>query len=141
MLFYSQSSNGHTVSSQNDRRASALSNISADPWEITAAATAQTFGKPWDELTAREKQMKVLIGITKAIGLLICLYFFVCSLDTLSLGFRVVGGKTTGNIFRQSSILKNPVVGVMVGILTTVLVQSSSTSTSIIVSMVAAECE
>lgn len=34
--------------------------------------------------------------------------------------------------------MQNPVVGLMIGILVTVLVQSSSTSTSIIVSMVGA---
>ncbi|CAL8126774.1 unnamed protein product [Orchesella dallaii] len=133
--------NSYTISSlQNDgRKNSALSNIS-DPWALGAAATAgDTFGKPWDEMTSREKQKRILVGVAKGIGLLICLYFFVCSLDCLSLGFRVLGGRTTGNIFRESTFLENPIVGVMVGILTTVLVQSSSTSTSIIVSMVAAE--
>ena len=35
-------------------------------------------------------------------------------------------------------IFQNPVVGVMIGVLVTVLVQSSSTSTSIIVGLVAA---
>ena len=34
--------------------------------------------------------------------------------------------------------MQNPVVGLMIGILVTVLVQSSSTSTSIVVSMVGA---
>ena len=43
--------------------------------------------------------------------------------------------KQTCDIFQQSDLLRNPVVGVMIGILTTVLVQSSSTSSSIIVSM------
>jgi sodium-dependent phosphate cotransporter len=47
----------------------------------------------------------------------------------------------TGEIFQQSDLLQNPVVGVMIGILTTVLVQSSSTSSSIIVSMVSANCK
>ena len=46
-----------------------------------------------------------------------------------------------GEIFQQSDLLQNPVVGVMIGILTTVLVQSSSTSSSIIVSMVSANCK
>ena len=36
----------------------------------------------------------------------------------------------------ENSILKNPIVGMMVGIMGTVLVQSSSTFTSIIISMV-----
>uniref|UniRef100_A0ACB8EJD9 Uncharacterized protein n=1 Tax=Sphaerodactylus townsendi TaxID=933632 RepID=A0ACB8EJD9_9SAUR len=44
--------------------------------------------------------------------------------------------KVAGDIFKDNAILSNPVAGLVVGILVTVLVQSSSTSTSIIVSMV-----
>ncbi len=44
--------------------------------------------------------------------------------------------RNAGEIFQNSNLLQNPVVGVMIGILVTVLVQSSSTSTSIVVSMV-----
>ena len=109
-----------------------------DPWAIQEM---ETFGTPWKDLTGKEKSQRVVVGIAKVTALLILLYFFVCSLDVLSLGFRLVGGRTTGEIFRQSDILQNPVVGVMIGILTTVLVQSSSTSTSIIVSMVSAGCK
>ena len=43
----------------------------------------------------------------------------------------------TGKIF-SSDIMSNPIVGLMIGILFTVLVQSSSTCTSVIVSLVAA---
>lgn len=96
---------------------------------------------PWSELSTKAKVIRVLTAIGKFIALLGLLYFFVCSLDLLSLGFRLVGGSTAGEIFRQSSILQNPIVGLMIGILTTVLVQSSSTSTSIIVGMVAAGCK
>ncbi|KAL4229342.1 hypothetical protein ACF0H5_012381 [Mactra antiquata] len=39
-------------------------------------------------------------------------------------------------VFSNSDILRNPVAGLMIGILATVLVQSSSTSTSIVVTMV-----
>ncbi|CAG7816317.1 unnamed protein product [Allacma fusca] len=107
-----------------------------DPWAIQELA--DDGGTPWSEMTTKEKALSVALGFFKVIALLTLLYFFVCSLDLLSLGFRLVGGRTTGEIFRQSDILQNPVVGVMIGILTTVLVQSSSTSTSIIVSMVSA---
>ena len=44
-----------------------------------------------------------------------------------------------GNIFQADSVVNNPVVGLMAGILVTVLVQSSSTSTSIVVAMVGAD--
>lgn len=50
-------------------------------------------------------------------------------------------GKVAGDIFKDNAILSNPVAGLVVGILVTVLVQSSSTSTSIIVSMVSSGCK
>lgn len=55
---------------------------------------------------------------------------------------RSLAGKVAGDIFKDNAILSNPVAGLVVGILVTVLVQSSSTSTSIIVSMVSSgrEC-
>lgn len=45
-------------------------------------------------------------------------------------------GKLTGDIFSDNDILANPIAGLVIGVLLTVLVQSSSTSSSIIVSMV-----
>ncbi|XP_037678906.1 sodium-dependent phosphate transport protein 2A-like isoform X3 [Choloepus didactylus] len=53
-----------------------------------------------------------------------------------SSAFQLAGGKVAGDIFKDNAILSNPVAGLVVGILVTVLVQSSSTSTSIVVSMV-----
>ncbi len=50
-------------------------------------------------------------------------------------------GRVAGDIFQENAILSNPVAGLVVGILVTVLVQSSSTSTSIIVSLVSSGCE
>ena len=44
-------------------------------------------------------------------------------------------------VFAKSSVLNNPIIGLMIGVLVTVLVQSSSTSTSIIVAMVSAGSE
>ena len=47
-------------------------------------------------------------------------------------------GKAAGEVFRHNTLLTNPVAGVMIGVLGTVLVQSSSTTTSIVVAMVGA---
>uniref|UniRef100_A0A8C1RJ14 Sodium-dependent phosphate transport protein 2A n=1 Tax=Cyprinus carpio TaxID=7962 RepID=A0A8C1RJ14_CYPCA len=68
--------------------------------------------------------------------LLLFLYMFICSLDILSSAFQLAGGKVAGDIFKDNAVLSNPVAGLVVGILVTVLVQSSSTSTSIVVSLV-----
>ncbi|MGH0184325.1 UNVERIFIED_CONTAM: hypothetical protein FKN15_014466 [Acipenser sinensis] len=45
-------------------------------------------------------------------------------------------GKAAGDIFKDNAVLSNPVAGLVIGVLVTVLVQSSSTSSSIVVSMV-----
>jgi sodium-dependent phosphate cotransporter len=50
-----------------------------------------------------------------------------------------VAGRQAGEIFRNSEVFNNPVAGMLVGVLVTVLVQSSSTSTSIFITMVAAD--
>lgn len=110
-------------------------NTGSDPWALTELADTS---EKWSEMDTKGKIKRVLSGIAKMAALLFLLFFFVCSLDLLSSSFRLVGGRTTGQIFQQSDLLQNPVVGVMIGILTTVLVQSSSTSSSIIVSMVSA---
>ena len=60
------------------------------------------------------------------------------SLTFLSTSFRILGGRNLSTLFADDSLLANPVVGLMIGILVTVLVQSSTTSTSIIVSLVSA---
>ncbi|XP_063045283.1 sodium-dependent phosphate transport protein 2A [Engraulis encrasicolus] len=78
----------------------------------------------------------LLHGLLKIPLLLSLLFAFVCSLDVLSSAFQLAGGKVAGDIFQDNAILSNPVAGLVVGILVTVLVQSSSTSTSIIVSLV-----
>ncbi|XP_021379151.1 sodium-dependent phosphate transport protein 2B-like [Mizuhopecten yessoensis] len=64
------------------------------------------------------------------------LYLFICALGFLGDAFKLVGGKTAGKAFRENELLSNPVAGLMIGVLATVLLQSSSTTTSIIVTMV-----
>ncbi|XP_014662697.1 PREDICTED: sodium-dependent phosphate transport protein 2B-like isoform X2 [Priapulus caudatus] len=106
-----------------------------DPWALPEFKHTST---PWSELTSSGKVKRVLVDwIGKTIALLMLLYLFVCSLDFMSSAFRLLGGKTAGQAFRNSEVLTNPVGGVMAGILITVLVQSSSTSTSIVVTVVA----
>jgi len=50
--------------------------------------------------------------------------------------FSPYPGKAAGNILQNNSVLSNPLAGLVIGILVTLLVQSSSTSSSIVVSMV-----
>ena len=93
---------------------------------------------PWKELSPAGKAKLVAIILVKVCLILGALYFFICSLSFLADGFRLVAGKKAGEVFRNSLVFNNPVAGMLVGVLVTVLVQSSSTSTSIFITMVAA---
>ncbi|KAK4004963.1 hypothetical protein OUZ56_006689 [Daphnia magna] len=104
-----------------------------DPWAIVDLVDDS---KKWAEMTTKEKVFRVFDNGLRILSAISLLYFFICSLDLLASAFRLISGKTTGTIFRQNKLMQNPVVGLMIGILATVLVQSSSTSTSIVVSMV-----
>ena len=90
------------------------------------------------ELEGRSIVTRFTGGLVKTVSIFLSLYLFVCSLTFLSNSFRILGGRNLSSLFSSSDVLSNPVVGVMIGILVTVLVQSSATSTSIIVSLVSA---
>lgn len=64
------------------------------------------------------------------------LYFFLLGLELLGSSAKVLGGCTAGAILGDDM---NPIGGLMIGILATVLLQSSSTTTSIIISLVGAD--
>ena len=75
---------------------------------------------------------RALIGVAS-------LYFFICSLDVMATSGRLIAGKSGKELFSDSEILQLPIVGLMLGILVTVMMQSSSTTTSIIVGLVGAD--
>ncbi|CAJ1440587.1 unnamed protein product, partial [Effrenium voratum] len=79
---------------------------------------------------------KIALVSLKSLGVLLALYFFLFGLDLMSGSFGALGGKSAGQLF---TLINNPIAGLMVGILATVLVQSSSSSTSIVVGLVGAE--
>ena len=62
---------------------------------------------------------------------------FIIALDLMSTGFRICLGLQISQLFREEAILQSPITGLVIGVLVTVVVQSSSASTSIVVSLVA----
>ncbi|XP_036404478.1 sodium-dependent phosphate transport protein 2A-like [Megalops cyprinoides] len=107
---------------------------SPKPWEEQRLPKVNVPPEPRGEKMDRIKSL--LFNVSKIPLLFLLLFMFICSLDVLSSAFQLAGGKVAGDIFKDNAILSNPVAGLVVGILVTVLVQSSSTSTSIIVSLV-----
>lgn len=63
------------------------------------------------------------------------IYIFLVGVSSLEAGIKIMGAETQEQLF---SAVTNPIAGLCVGILGTVLVQSSSASTSVIVGLVAA---
>merc|ERR1719453_2038816 len=104
-------------------------------WDVDFTSTELT----WSQLDCAGKLKRVTILLAKVLVIVASLYAFICSLSFLADGFRLVAGRQAGEIFQNSEIFNNPIAGMLVGVLVTVLVQSSSTSTSIVITMVAAD--
>eukprot|EP00931_Biecheleriopsis_adriatica_P087539 TRINITY_DN619_c0_g1_i3.p1 TRINITY_DN619_c0_g1~~TRINITY_DN619_c0_g1_i3.p1 ORF type:complete len:855 (-),score=202.32 TRINITY_DN619_c0_g1_i3:153-2717(-) len=107
----------------------------ADPWNVEVQETDE---KAWEERTPAEKAIFVSIQVGKVCCVIGVLYLFIVSLGLMGSAFKIIGGPTAGAVFRNQEIFDNPIAGLVLGVLATVLVQSSSTSTSIIISMTAA---
>lgn len=72
----------------------------------------------------------------RSVLVLALIYFFLVGVSSLETGIKVMGADTQQQLF---SPVDNPLAGLFVGILGTVLVQSSSASTSVIVGLVASQ--
>lgn len=71
--------------------------------------------------------------ILKAASVIALVYLFILSITLLGDAFKLFGKEFAEGIFTAT---RNPVVGLAIGVLATAIVQSSSTTTSIIVGMV-----
>ncbi|OQV18833.1 Arf-GAP with GTPase, ANK repeat and PH domain-containing protein 3 [Hypsibius exemplaris] len=111
---------------------------STDPWALPELRQIDEEETKWRDLSALKKLTRIIVHwIGQPVLVLALLYFFICSLDFLSSAFQLLGGRAAGKVFVENPFLSNPICGLMIGLLSTVMVQSSSTSTSITVTMVA----
>ena len=74
-----------------------------------------------------------LLIFAKILLLISFLYLFILSITLLGHSFKLMGKGFAESIFDATT---NPLVGLFIGILTTAIIQSSSTTTSIVVGMV-----
>ena len=109
-----------------------ISSINIDLNSYNNIITSQNRSNKYEGLEFALRNHKPFLNI---LGILFTLYGFLFSLGLMGDSFKVLGGKTAGELFQNIS---NPIAGLMIGILATVLVQSSSTSTSVVVGMVGA---
>jgi sodium-dependent phosphate cotransporter len=74
-------------------------------------------------------------GLWKFVGLLLALILFFTSLELLGEAFELMGEDAAAGLLAAT---RNPITGFFTGILATTVVQSSSTTTSLTVALVAA---
>ncbi|MBU1007365.1 MAG: Na/Pi symporter [Candidatus Omnitrophica bacterium] len=67
---------------------------------------------------------------------IVCVYLFLVSIGLMSVAFKGFGKEFAENLIKATS---NPFIGLFIGLLATSMVQSSSTTTSIVVGMVGAK--
>ena len=77
-----------------------------------------------------------LLTIVKILGVAASLYLFIVGIGGMGYSFKLFGKEFSQKILEATS---SPLIGLFIGILATTIVQSSSTTTSIVIGMVAAE--
>jgi solute carrier family 34 (sodium-dependent phosphate cotransporter) len=75
-----------------------------------------------------------LSSLARSASVVGLIYLFLVGVSSLEAGIKIMGADTQERLF---STVSNPIAGLCIGILGTVLVQSSSASTSVIVGLVA----
>ena len=76
-----------------------------------------------------------LLAVLKILGVITCLYLFLIGIGGIGAAFKGEFADTAANLLKAT---RSPIVGLFIGILATTIVQSSSTTTSLIVGLVAA---
>lgn len=98
----------------------------------------------YDDVTNNSHVFRLYYFLSGVNWLKVCILFgvwgliwlFLVCLGLMGTGFKLLGGKDAARMF---DVVDNPISGLMIGILATVFVQSSSTTTSIIVGLVGAD--
>ena len=106
----------------------------ADVVTATPPAAPPTAGVP--EAAPRPRRRRAMGRTERAarlLAVLALLYVFRVGVDLLGTGIATVGGGAAESLFRG---VANPMAGLAIGVLATVLVQSSSVSTATIVALV-----
>jgi len=98
---------------------------------VAAGRMPTNFSDVARPLGGPDSRMPTGARATLVVGLI---YLFLVGVSSLEAGIKIMGADTQERLF---SAVSNPIAGLCVGILGTVLVQSSSASTSVIVGLVA----
>jgi len=90
---------------------------------------------PSPSWNVRQPLPSPVVAVLRTVALLALLYVFLFAIALMGAAFKTFGKDLSHALIATTS---NPVVGLMIGLLATSLIQSSSSTTSIVVGMVAA---
>ncbi|KAK0407351.1 hypothetical protein QR680_019149 [Steinernema hermaphroditum] len=108
-----------------------------DKWSVSHENLRTEEHVKWKDLTSTEKTVHVLEVALKVVGILFVLYVFICSLNLLAEAFKLIGGRGIGGVINNSSLIQNPISAAIIGMVVTLILQSSSTLMSVMVGMIA----
>jgi sodium-dependent phosphate cotransporter len=106
-------------------------NMTTEP--VTASPVPTTVAEPAATEMRTDRHMSAWERAARLLALVVLLYGFLVGIDILGEGISGLGSGAADSLFRS---VANPLAGLAVGVLATVLVQSSSVSTSTIVALV-----
>ena len=86
-----------------------------------------------------DKVKKIALGILKGLGFLVCFYFFICALELMTTSFKLlVGSRKIEDWLKEAAGWSYP-ARMMIGVVGTMIVQSSSAFTSVVVAAIATD--
>ena len=89
---------------------------------------------------APDKVKKIALGTLKVLGFIICFYFLICAIELLTTSFKLlVGSNSVRRWLLKNVTTDNSPALMMVGVVGTMMVQSSSAFTSVVVAAIAAD--
>ena len=89
---------------------------------------------------APDKVKKIALGTLKVLGFIICFYFLICAIELLTTSFKLlVGSNSVRRWLLENVTTDNSPALMMVGVVGTMMVQSSSAFTSVVVAAIAAD--
>jgi sodium-dependent phosphate cotransporter len=105
---------------------------------IVKEETTNKHDKEWSSYKKHEKTSYIIFAILKIILFIVLLYFFLLSLNFMTIGFTMVAPYAikAGPVIKF--ILANPFAALAIGIVLTAIMQNATATTSIAVSMVGA---
>lgn len=129
----SNTSNTNSNSNNTDTNDNQPTNLEAG--QNGDVTTSLDDSDPAQDVIVTKKESNVVVGL-KLLAIFSTLYFFMWSSSILSQAFNLTSYHYAGHFIRTSGFLQNPLIGLMVGVITTVVFQSSGAVTSVLVTIV-----